>query len=294
MFRHKSIGIARHPVTIIAPYSVKASQTPYTLSKYSQADLVSRGKIEQVPLRFKVAKYLLSRGEVRGLGNKNEYIEMVDTDGVEAASPEVASPEVASPEVKDESMAPATSTAEVEVKDESMAPATSIDSASDIVARWLEDVESVSDEDIDAAVNVFEEVSEISDVSPGVLSQAAAELKKLLDEHREKISSQPAPTRAKRDQPSKWQKVKRLKTVHETLKRKLMTVRKEGGVRKKQRGGRLEIQKKKKGGSESSYSPSSATGSSYSPSSATGSSYSPSSEEEKVAERSSMRLRRRR
>ena len=90
MFRHRSIHIRNENVTLVDPYTVRAQNLPYGMSKYARNDIIDKHSINTVPLKAIKAKYVLGKKSFFGLGNKNEYVERVapETENEERGVPE--------------------------------------------------------------------------------------------------------------------------------------------------------------------------------------------------------------
>lgn len=94
MFRHRSIHIRNENVTLVDPYTVRAQNLPYGMSKYARNDIIDKHSINTVPLKAIKAKYVLGKKSFFGLGNKNEYVERVAPENKEIDPPETKKGEV--------------------------------------------------------------------------------------------------------------------------------------------------------------------------------------------------------
>jgi len=77
MFRHRAFSIRNDPVTVVDPYTVRGGNLPYTMSRYARNTVVDKVVGDMVGLRAVKAKYVVGSKGVRGLGNKNEYVEQI-------------------------------------------------------------------------------------------------------------------------------------------------------------------------------------------------------------------------
>lgn len=171
MFRHRTFSIQHSPVTMIDPYTARGGNLPYTMSKYARNTVVDKVVSDMVGLQPVKAKYVVGTRGVRGLGNKNEYVEQI---------------------VKEEPIDTKMVSATTEQVDTEMVPATVQKSLLN-VESWIQNLENETSEeeaksvstDMQSVADYFEQLdspvsSVVSDMQSLLENTLAMELKKLL------------------------------------------------------------------------------------------------------------------